>query len=43
MARVMDALDPKGAGYYFDLEHATLEGGVAGWKIGANLRTPIAG
>jgi L-ribulose-5-phosphate 3-epimerase len=40
MARVMDTLDPKWAGYYFDLQHATAEGGVAGWKIAANLAMP---
>lgn len=38
--RVMDTLDPKWAGYYFDLLHATAEGGVAGWKIDANLVMP---
>jgi L-ribulose-5-phosphate 3-epimerase len=40
MARVMATLDPKWAGYYFDLQHATEEGGVAGWKIAANLVMP---
>jgi len=40
MARVMDTLDPKWAGYYFDLQHATSEGGVAGWRISANLVMP---
>jgi sugar phosphate isomerase/epimerase len=40
MARVMDTLDPKWAGYYFDLQHATGEGGIAGWKIDANLAMP---
>ena len=40
MARVMDELDPKWAGYYFDLQHATSEGGVAGWRIAANLVMP---
>jgi sugar phosphate isomerase/epimerase len=37
IARIMDTLDPKWAGYYFDLQHATAEGGVAGWKIAALL------
>ena len=40
MAKVMDALDPNWAGYYFDLQHATAEGGVAGWKIDALLAMP---
>jgi len=40
MARVMDDLDAKWAGYYFDLHHATAEGGVGGWKIAANLVMP---
>ncbi len=37
IARIMDSLDPKWAGYYFDIRHATAEGGVAGWKIATNL------
>jgi L-ribulose-5-phosphate 3-epimerase len=37
---VMDTLDPKHAGYYYDLDNATMEGGVAGWKIAANLVMP---
>jgi sugar phosphate isomerase/epimerase len=40
MARVMDTLDPKWAGYYFDLQHATGEGGIGGWKIDACLTMP---
>ncbi len=40
ISRVMDTLDPKWAGFYFDLEHATIEGGLAGWKIAANLVMP---
>ncbi len=40
IARVMDRLDPKWAGYYFDVRHATAEGGVAGWKIATNLAMP---
>lgn len=40
MASVMDTLDPKWAGYYFDLNHATAEGGVSGWRIAANLVLP---
>ena len=40
VARVIDTLDPKWAGYYFDLLHATAEGGGAGWRIAANLVMP---
>ena len=40
MATVMDTLDPKWAGYYFDLRHATAEGGVGGWRIATNLVMP---
>ncbi|MGA3167874.1 MAG: sugar phosphate isomerase/epimerase family protein [Terriglobia bacterium] len=40
IARIMDTLDPKWAGYYFDLQHATAEGGVAGWKIATLLTMP---
>ena len=40
VAPVMDTLDPKWAGYYFDLEHATIEGGMGGWRIAANLVMP---
>ncbi|MFB3922754.1 MAG: sugar phosphate isomerase/epimerase family protein [Terriglobia bacterium] len=31
-APVIESLDPKWAGYYFDPCHATAEGGLAGWK-----------
>jgi L-ribulose-5-phosphate 3-epimerase len=40
MSRVIDTLSPKWAGYYFDLQHATGEGGIAGWKIDALLAMP---
>jgi sugar phosphate isomerase/epimerase len=40
IARVMDTLDPKWAGYYYDLENATIEGGSQGWRIDANLALP---
>jgi sugar phosphate isomerase/epimerase len=29
---VMETLDPRAAGYYFDVRHAVAEGGDAGWK-----------
>ncbi len=31
--RVLGDLDPKWAGFYFDVRHAVAEGGDAGWKI----------
>lgn len=40
IAPVIDTLDPRDAGYYYDLDNATMEGGVAGWKIAANLVMP---
>ncbi len=40
MAKIMDTLDPKSAGYYFDICHAVTEGGSAGWKIAFNLAAP---
>jgi len=39
-APLMDTLDPKWAGYYYDLENIAEEGGVAGWKSAANLAMP---
>lgn len=39
-ATVIDRLDPKWAGYYFDVRHAVVEGGAAGWKIATNLVAP---
>jgi sugar phosphate isomerase/epimerase len=36
----MDSLDPKWAGYCFDLEDATEEGGAEGWRINAHLVMP---
>ncbi len=40
IATVIDPLDPKGVGYYFDVRHAVAEGGVAGWKIAFELVSP---
>jgi len=37
---VIDTLDPKWAGYYYDLENAAAEGGAQGWRIAANLVMP---
>jgi sugar phosphate isomerase/epimerase len=40
IARIMDTIDPQQAGYYFDLAHATVEGGQGGWRADANLTMP---
>jgi L-ribulose-5-phosphate 3-epimerase len=40
MASVIDSLDPKWAGFYFDARHAVAEGAVGGWKIATNLVMP---
>jgi L-ribulose-5-phosphate 3-epimerase len=40
MASVIDGLDPKWAGFYFDARHAVAEGGVGCWKIATNLVMP---
>jgi L-ribulose-5-phosphate 3-epimerase len=40
VAGTIDQLDPKWAGYYFDVRHAVCEGGSAGWKIALNLIAP---
>ena len=37
MASVIEPLDPKWAGFYFDPRHAVAEGGVGGWKIATQL------
>jgi len=37
IAEVIDALDPKTVGLYFDAAHATIEGGSAGWQMGMDL------
>ena len=40
MASVIETLDPKWAGFYFDARHAVAEGGVGAWKIATNLVMP---
>jgi sugar phosphate isomerase/epimerase len=37
---VIEGLDPAWIGYYFDLCHATAEGGEAGWNIAMRLALP---
>ena len=39
-ASVIDRLDQKWVGYYFDVRHAVAEGGGAGWKIAFKLIAP---
>jgi sugar phosphate isomerase/epimerase len=40
IAPVMDTLDPKWAGYYFDVRHAVAEGGDAGWRSAFGVVAP---
>jgi sugar phosphate isomerase/epimerase len=40
VARIMDRLDPRWAGYYFDVRHAVVEGGDGGWRAALNLIAP---
>lgn len=37
---IIEGMDPKVIGYYFDPAHATIEGGLAGWRISLNLVAP---
>ena len=40
MARVIEPLDSRWSGYYYDLCQATIEGGESGWRVSTNLVTP---
>ena len=40
IAPIIDTLDPKAVGYYFDPRHAAVEGGGAGWRSAFNLVAP---
>ncbi len=40
IAPTMDALDPKWAGYYFDVRHAVVEGGDGGWRSAFGVAAP---
>jgi sugar phosphate isomerase/epimerase len=40
IARVIDGLDPRWTGYYFDVRHAVVEGGDGGWRAALNLVAP---
>ena len=40
IAPVMDRVDPKWAGYYFDPRHAVAEGGAGAWKAATHLVLP---
>jgi sugar phosphate isomerase/epimerase len=37
---IIDTLDPKAIGYYFDPRHAVAEGGSAGWRSAFNVVAP---
>ena len=37
---IIDALDPRWAGYYFDVRHAVVEGGDGGWRSALNAVAP---
>jgi len=37
LGQLLEGLDPRAIGSYFDLGHATAEGGLGGWQIGLNL------
>ncbi len=40
MARVIEPLDPRWCGFYFDVGHAAIDLGENGWKIATNLVMP---
>jgi L-ribulose-5-phosphate 3-epimerase len=40
MVPVIDALDARSAGYYFDVRHAVVEGGDAGWRAAFAVIAP---
>jgi sugar phosphate isomerase/epimerase len=37
---ILDGLDPRWAGYYFDPGHATIEGGAHGWLLSLRMALP---
>jgi sugar phosphate isomerase/epimerase len=39
-ARIIEPLDPRWAGYYFDTRHAFAEGGQSAWKVATHLVGP---
>lgn len=40
MESIMEPLNPRWSGYYFDFGHAVVDNGENGWKIGTNLVIP---
>jgi L-ribulose-5-phosphate 3-epimerase len=40
VATILDPLDPRQAGYYFDIRHAVVEGGDVGWRVASRLVLP---
>jgi len=40
VAGIIEKLDPKWVGYYYDVRHAVVEGGGIGWKVSTQLVAP---
>jgi sugar phosphate isomerase/epimerase len=40
VARIIEGLDARWVGYYFDVRHAVVEGGDGGWRAALNLVAP---
>ncbi|RPJ62234.1 MAG: sugar phosphate isomerase/epimerase, partial [Acidobacteria bacterium] len=40
VAGIIEKLDPKWVGYYYDIRHAVVEGGGVGWKVSTRLVSP---
>lgn len=40
MASIILPMDPRWSGFYFDVRHATVEGGSAGWRVAAHMVQP---
>jgi L-ribulose-5-phosphate 3-epimerase len=40
MAQVIEPLDPRWCGFYFDLGHCWIDGGASGWEIASHLVIP---
>ena len=40
MASIILPMNPRWAGFYFDVRHATVEGGSAGWRVAAHMVQP---
>jgi L-ribulose-5-phosphate 3-epimerase len=40
IATILDTVDARHAGYYFDVRHAVVEGGDVGWRVASHLVLP---